>query len=134
MKRESSETNGVDEPLHITTQGENIHINLSKQAFLHMMRWQSITRQCGACRREIFQIQQLQLLHVILSYFKKLDCSSAPQNAVRPHLSELRNPALRYKTGRNGFLPKHFTPLIQKPRCLTPTRNVRNGYVQSIEK
>ena len=28
----------------------------------------------------------------------------------------------------------HFTPLIQKPCCPTPTRKFRNGYVKPIEK
>jgi len=27
-----------------------------------------------------------------------------------------------------------FTPLIRKPRCPTPTRKFRNGYIKSIEK
>ena len=28
----------------------------------------------------------------------------------------------------------HFTPLIRKPRCPTPTRKFRYGYVKSTEK
>jgi len=43
-------------------------------------------------------------------------------------------PAIRHKSVSNGFLPMHFTPLIRKPRCLTPTRKFWKGYVKSIEK
>jgi len=56
--------------------------------------------------------------------------------AVRPPLSELRLtgiPSIRHKTARNGFLPMHFTALIRKPRCPTPTRKLKNGYVKSME-
>jgi len=36
--------------------------------------------------------------------------------------------------GSNRFLPTHFTPLMWKPRCPTPTLKFRNRYVISIEK
>jgi len=52
-------------------------------------------------------------------------------------ISELRTtgtPAIRHKTCRNGFLPTHFTPSIRKPRCPTPTWELKNGYVKSIEE
>jgi len=39
------------------------------------------------------------------------------------------NPRYRKHIARNRFLPTHFTPLIWKPRCPTPTRKFRNGYV-----
>jgi len=35
--------------------------------------------------------------------------------------SEKPQSPLSDTTGGNGFLPMHFTPLIQKPRCPTPT-------------
>jgi len=66
-----------------------------------------------------------------------IDCGFVLANRVRPGLSELRLtgiPAIRHKTAGNGFLPMHFTSLIRKPRCPTPTRKVTNGYVKSIEK
>ena len=45
-----------------------------------------------------------------------------------------RNPRYPKQIARNRFLPTRFTPLIQKPRCPTPTRKFRNGYVISIQK
>jgi len=35
---------------------------------------------------------------------------------------------------KNRFSRMHFTPVIWKPRCLTPTWKFRNEYVRSIEK
>ena len=51
-------------------------------------------------------------------------------------LSELhhRNPRYPKQIARNRFLPTHFTPLIRKPCCPTPTRKFRNGCVIWIEK
>jgi len=47
---------------------------------------------------------------------------------------QLESPLSNAKATRNGFLPMHFTPLICKPRCLTPTLEFRNGYIKSIKK
>jgi len=48
--------------------------------------------------------------------------------------SKKQNPTIQRKTGRDGFFPMHFIPLIWKYRCLIPTRKFRNGYVKSVEK
>jgi len=44
------------------------------------------------------------------------------------------NPRYPTQNARNGFLPMQFTPFIWKPRCPTPTRKFRNGYVKSTEE
>jgi len=41
----------------------------------------------------------------------------------------------RYPTqllGTDFSSPMHFTPLIRNPRCPTPTRKFRNGYVKRV--
>jgi len=52
-------------------------------------------------------------------------------NTVRPVSlnSDHKNPRYPKQIVRNRFLPTHFTPSNWKPRCPTPTRKFRNGYV-----
>jgi len=45
-----------------------------------------------------------------------------------------RNPRYPKQIARNRFLPTHLTSLIRKPRCPTPSRKFRNGYVIPVEK
>jgi len=45
-----------------------------------------------------------------------------------------QNPHYPKQIARNRFFPTHFTPLIRKPRCPTPSWKLRNGYVISIER
>jgi len=44
------------------------------------------------------------------------------------------NPRYLKQIARNRFSPTYFTPFIRKPRCPTPTRKFRNGYVIPLEK
>jgi len=57
-------------------------------------------------------------------------------NTVRPVCPNSDHPNPRYpkQIARNIFLPTHFTPLIQKPRCPTTTQKFMNGYVISTER
>ena len=54
-------------------------------------------------------------------------------NTVRPVCPNSNQPQSETNC-QEQISPNAFYPLIRKPRCPTPTRKFRNGYVISIEK
>jgi len=51
-------------------------------------------------------------------------CKYSQTSFVRTPIN--RNPCYPKQIAKNRFLPMHFTPLIWKPCCPSPTRKLRN--------